>query len=319
MRIVILDGQTLNPGDNPWTPLEALGQVETHDRTAEDQIVPRADGADVLVVNKIRLSAETIAALPDLRLIAVTATGYDCVDVAAARRRGIPVANVPIYGTDSVAQHVFALLLHLCGNVAGHDAAVRAGRWATCPDFCFWDTPLVELAGQTLGIVGFGRIGRRVGEIGHALGMSIVAFDQYHGEPPAYLPFAWANELPELCQQSDVITLHCNLTAENAGMVNREFLGHVKPGAVLINTSRGGLVHEADLAAALAEGRLAAAAVDVVSREPIAADNPLLNAPHCVITPHIAWATLSARRRLLATTAENIAAFQAGRPKNVVN
>jgi glycerate dehydrogenase len=214
---------------------------------------------------------------------------------------------------------VFALLLHLCGNVAGHDAAVRAGRWATCPDFCFWDTPLVELAGRTLGVVGFGRIGRRVGQIGHALGMSIVAFDQCQGEPPTYAPFAWAGNLPDLCRWADVITLHCNLTPENAGLVDRDFLRHVKPGAVLINTSRGGLVHEADLAAALAEGRLAAAAVDVVSREPIAADNPLLSARNCVITPHIAWATLSARRRLLATTAENITAFQAGQAKNVVN
>jgi glycerate dehydrogenase len=319
MRIVILDGSTLNPGDNPWTPLEALGQVVVHDRTPAESIVARSSGADVLVINKVRLTDEAIGALPELKFIAVTATGYDCVDVAAARRRGIAVSNVPVYGTDSVAQHVFSLLLHVCGNVAGHAAAVRAGRWTSCPDFCFWDTPLVELAGRTLGIVGFGRIGRRVGEIGHALGMSIVAFDQYHGDPPTYDPFAWADDLIELCRRSDVISLHCNLTAENAGLVNAEFLRHVRPGAVLINTSRGGLVNESDLADALNQGRLSAAAVDVVSREPIEADNPLLAARNCVITPHIAWATLSARRRLLATTAENIAAFQTGSPQNVVN
>lgn len=318
LNIVVLDGYTLNPGDNPWTPLERFGHVTVHDRTAPDEVLARSRGAAILVINKVRLSASLLDQLPLLRLIAVTATGYDCVDVAAARRRGVTVANVPIYGTDSVAQYAFALLLHLCHRVDLHHAAVRAGEWTASSDFSFWKTPLVELAGKTLGIVGFGRIGRRVGELAHAFGMSVLAHDAFRGEAPAYQPFAWA-ELPELCRQSDVISLHCNLTAENAGMVDREFLRQVKPGAMLINTSRGGLVVEADLAEALARGQLSAAAVDVVSSEPIRPENPLLTAPNCVITPHIAWATLAARRRLLATTGDNIAAFLAGRPVNVVN
>lgn len=318
MKIVVLDGYTLNPGDNPWTRLEALGEVSVFDRTPPDQVVSRAQSADVLVINKVRLSDDVLEKLPDLKLITVTATGYDCVDVGAARGRGVLVCNVPIYGTDSVAQFVFAQLLHLCHQVGMHDAAVRAGEWAKSGDFSFWKSPLVELAGLTMGIIGFGRIGRRSGELAHAFGMRVLANDQFKGALPDYQPFAWA-EIDEVCRSSDVISLHCNLTSENKGLVNREFLSRVKPSCVLINASRGGLVVEADLAEALNHGRLAAAALDVVSSEPIRSDNPLLSARNCLITPHIAWATRSARQRLMTTTAENIAGFAAGKPTNVVN
>lgn len=318
MRIVVLDGQTLNPGDNPWSPVEALGETTVYPRTPADQVVSRSQGADILVVNKQRLPAEVLAQLPRLKFIAVSATGYDCVDFQAARRQGVPVVNVPVYGTDAVAQYVFALLLRLCHHVAEHDAAVRAGRWATAADFCFWDYPQQELAGQTLGIIGFGRIGRRVGELAQAFGMHVLACSRRRVSPPTWERFAWA-DLDELLPAADVVSLHCNLSADNAGLVNRDFLARMKSNAILINTSRGGLVVESDLADALNSGRLAAAAVDVVSQEPIRPDNPLLSARNCLITPHIAWATLAARRRLLSETAANIAAFLAGQPRNVVN
>ncbi len=246
------------------------------------------------------------------------ATGYNVVDVGAARRRGIAVTNVPEYGTDSVAQHVFALLLELCHRVGQHDAAVKAGEWTASPDFCFWKAPLIELAGLTMGIVGFGRIGRRVGELAHAFGMRVLASGGARRASPSYEPFAW-RDIPDLFAQSDVITLHCPLTAENAGFVDAELLARVRPGAFLLNTARGGLVDEAALAAALRSGPLGGAAVDVVSREPIAADNPLLAAPRCLITPHMAWGSLAARRRLMATAVENVRAFLAGRPVNLVS
>ena len=317
-KIVVLDGQTLNPGDNPWTGLLDLGEVDVYERTSADQIVARAASAEVLVINKVKLTADAIAQLPRLGLVAVTATGWDCVDGEAARRQRIVVSNVPVYGTDSVAQFVFALLLELSHHVALHDGAVKAGEWSSCGDFAFWKTPLVELAGKTMGIVGFGRIGRRVGELAHALGLSVMAHAARQTEDPAYARFAWAG-LVELCEQADVISLHCPLTPQTAGMINRDLLGHMKPSAMLINTARGGLVVEVDLAEALNTGKLAAAAVDVVSAEPIRPDNPLLTAKNCLITPHIAWATLAARRRLMAATVANVAAFLAGQPINVVN
>jgi glycerate dehydrogenase len=272
----------------------------------------------VLVTNKARIPASVIEASAELRFIAVSATGHDCVDVAAATRRGVLVANVPEYGTASVAQYVLALLLHLCHNVGGHAEAVRSGAWERSPDFCFWQTPQVELAGKTMGIVGLGRIGRRVGELAHALGMGVLACSRSREGSPAYQPFAWV-ELDELFARSDVISLHCPLTEATAGLVDRRRLALVRPTAFLINTSRGGLVVEEALAEALNEGRLAGAAVDVVSHEPIRRDNPLLRAKNCVITPHIAWATREARGRLLAATVANVAAFLAGRPVNVVN
>jgi glycerate dehydrogenase len=278
----------------------------------------RSRQANVLITNKAPISAEAIADATGLRFIAVTATGYDCVDLEAARRRGIPVSNVPEYGTDSVAEFTFALLFALCRRVELHAETVRRGAWSRASDFSFWLTPQVELAGKVMGIIGFGRIGRRVGEIAHAFGMGVLAADQFRGVAPAYTPFGWA-DLDELFTAADVISLHCPLTSETTGLVNRQRLGLVKPGAFLLNPARGGLVVEADLAEALNEGRLAGAALDVVSQEPIQSDNPLLEARNCLVTPHIAWATQAARRRLLDTTVANLKSFLAGRPRNVVN
>jgi glycerate dehydrogenase len=318
MKIVVLDGDTLAADGNSWAALGRLGEIEMHGRSSADEVRERARSAAVLVTNKALVRAEAIGQAPHLRFIAVSATGYDCVDVEAARRRGIPVANVPEYGTDSVAQLALALLLELCQHVGLHADAVRAGEWARAADFCFWKTPLIELAGKTLGVVGFGRIGRRVGELAHAFGMSVLAHSRSHSAPPAYQPFARA-ELDELFARCDAISLHCPLTPQTAGLVNRRRLRLCRPGMLLINTARGGLVVEEDLAEALNEGRLAGAAVDVVAQEPIRPDNPLLAARNCLITPHLAWATREARRRLLEATVANIAAFLAGRPTNVVN
>jgi glycerate dehydrogenase len=318
MKIVVLDGYTLAADGNSWDALLPLGEVIIHDRSSPAEVTERARGANVLITNKARIPAEVIIGSPSLRFIAVSATGFDCVDVAAASRRGIPVSNVPEYGTDSVAQLTFTLLLELCHHVGQHADAVRAGEWTRAPDFCFWKTPQIELAGKTMGIVGFGRIGRRVGELAHAFGMSILAHSRSHSAPPPYQPFAWVR-LDELFAQADVISLHCPLTPETAGLVNRERLRSVRSSAFLLNTARGGLVVEQDLAEALNEGRLAGAAVDVVAQEPIRPDNPLLTARNCLITPHIAWATREARRRLLAATVANVASFLAGRPTNVVN
>jgi glycerate dehydrogenase len=272
----------------------------------------------VLITNKAVISGVAIEQAPQLCGIAVSASGYDCVDVAAARRRGIPVSNVPEYGSDSVAQFVFALLLELCHHVGLHAEAVRDGEWSRSQAFCFWKTPLIELAGKTMGIVGFGRIGRRVGELAHAFGMRVLAASRSHAAPPAFPAFAWAG-LDELFTQADVISLHCPLTPETTGLVNRERLKRVKREALLVNTARGGLIVEADLAEALDRGDLAGAAIDVVSHEPILPDNPLLRARHCLLTPHIAWATQEARSRLLAATVANVRNFLARRPTNVVN
>lgn len=317
MKIVVLDGYTLNPGDNPWDEVACLGEFVCHERTPAAQILERAQDADVLLTNKTPLSAETLARLPRLKFISVLATGYNIVDVKAARARGIPVSNVPIYGTDAVAEYVFALLLNFHRQPQLHSDLVKRGEWTSVGEWTFWRTPLAELAGQTIGIVGFGRIGRRVGEIAATFHMKVLANDVFHGNPPAY-PFAW-REVPELFAESDVVSLHCNLTPENTGVVNAALLARMKKTAYLINTSRGPLVREADLAAALHRGTLAGAALDVVSTEPIAAGNPLLTAPNLTLTPHIAWAALAARRRLMKVTAENVTAFQAGRPINLVN
>lgn len=318
MRIVVLDGQVLNPGDNPWDDLAALGELTVRARTDPDRIVERAAGAEVVLTNKTPLSAETIEALDGLGLIAVLATGYNVVDVGAARRRGVVVSNVPTYGTDSVAQFVFALLLELCHHVGRHDRLVKAGEWRRRGEFSFWDTPLIELAGLAMGIVGFGRIGRRVGELAHAFGMEVLACDPVDFDPPGYTPFARAS-LEEVFASADVVSLHCPLTEADEGFVNAGLLGRMKPSAFLINTARGPLVNEGDLRDALEAGRIAAAAVDVVSTEPIAPDNPLLEAPHCLLTPHIGWASLSARRRLMRATVANVKAYQRGEPVNVVN
>ena len=318
MRIVVLDGYTLNPGDNPWDEVAALGELTVYDRTPADQIIERALPAQVVLTNKTPLSVETLGQLPELRFISALATGYNIIDVEAARQRDIPVSNIPVYGTDSVAQYVFALLLEHCHRVSRHDAAIRRGKWEESGDFSFWETPLMELAGQKMGIVGFGRIGRRVGQLAHAFGMEVLAHDVFRGDPPAYQPFAW-REIDALFAEADVVSLHCPQTVENAGFVNRSLLDRMKSNAILINTARGGLVDEQDLAGALAAGQLAGAALDVVSREPIVADNSLLKAPNLVLTPHMAWATLSARKRLMRMTAENVRAFIDGAPINRVD
>lgn len=318
MRIAVLDGYTLNPDDNPWDDVAALGDLTVYDRTPSDQIVERAKDADIVLTNKTPLSAQTMEELPNLKFIGVLATGYNVVDVVAARARGIPVSNVPVYGTDAVAQFVFALVLELCHHVAEHNASVQAGEWSKSADFCYWKTPLLELAGKRMGLVGFGRIGRRVGELAHAFGMEVLAHDVQPGDAPEYAPFSWRG-IDELFAEADIVSLHCPQTDENTGFVNAALLGRMQSHAFFINTARGGLVNEADLAEALNKGVLAGAAVDVVSSEPIAPDNPLLGARNILITPHIAWATLAARQRLMKTTAENVAAFLRGTPINVVN
>jgi glycerate dehydrogenase len=320
MKIVVLDGYTLNPGDNPWLAIGALGELEVFDRTTPDQITTRSRDAEILVINKVRLDRETLQRLPKLRLIAVVATGYDVIDVTAAAELGIAVANVPVYGTDSVAQFVFALLLELCHRVGLHDQAVHAGEWTRCDNFSFWKTPLLELAGKTMGIVGFGRIGQRVALIAQALGMRVLAYRKSaRSISPALEAIEWAENLEQLFAASDVISLHCPLTSSNRGIVDKTLLAVAKPGALLINTARGPLINEQDLADALNDNRLGGAAVDVVSVEPIIAGNPLLTAQNCIITPHMAWATQQARHRLMALTAENIRAFIKGQPTNLVN
>lgn len=313
MKIVVLDGYALNPGDLSWEPLHALGACTIHDRTPPAEVTARCAGAEIVLTNKCPLRAETIARLPGLRYIGVLATGYNIVDVAAARERGIVVCNVPIYGTRSVAQHVFALILEWTQRVGHHAQTVREGRWAGSADWCYWDSPLVELDGKVLGILGYGRIGRAVADLGRAFGMTILAHSR--GETPGAAKVA----VEELFRRSDVLSLHCPLTPDTQGLVNAERLGWMKPTALLVNTGRGPLVVEAELAAALESGRIAGAALDVLSVEPPAADNPLLRAKNCLITPHIAWATQAARARLLATAVANVKAFSAGAPQNVVN
>ena len=318
MKIVVLDGRPLAAEREAWAGLVRLGEVEVHEFTAPEEVPARAEGAAVLITNKAPIGPTTIDASTTLQFITVTATGYDCVDVAAARHRGIPVSNVPEYSTDSVAQFVFALLLELCHHVARHDESVRAGEWTRQPDFSLRKSPLIELAGKTMGVVGYGRIGRRVGDLAGAFGMSVVAFSPSRRSPDGARPVAWC-DLDELFERSDVISLHCPLTPQNVGLINRERLSRLKPGAFLINTARGRLIVEEDLAEALAAGKLAGAALDVVSAEPIRPENPLLKAPRCLITPHIAWATEEARRRLMEATVANVAGFLEGRPIHVVN
>jgi len=317
MKIVVLDGHTLNPGDLSWEGLEALGETAIYDRTPEDQVVARAQGAQVVLVNKVSLSRETLDQLPDLRFIGVLATGYNIVDVEAAAERGIPVCNVPTYGTQSVAQMAFAHILNLTQHVAHHAETVKAGRWAESDDWCYWDYPLIELMGLTLGVVGYGRIGRQSAAIGRALGMRVIAHDAYvedSGDPDIAMV-----GLETLLRESDVVTLHCPLTPETENLMNAERLALMKPTAFLVNTSRGPLVDEPALAQALNEGRIAGAGLDVLGVEPALPDNPLLTAKNCYITPHIAWATASARRRLMGTAVENVRAFTQGRLQNVVN
>jgi glycerate dehydrogenase len=316
MNIVVLDGFTLNPGDLSWADLQALGPCTIFDRTPPDEVLDRAAGAEIVLTNKTELNGDTIQRLPRLRYIGVLATGTNIVELKAARKRGIPVTNVPTYGTKSVAQMTFALLLELTQHVGHHAGTVREGRWTRGADWCYWDFPLIELEGLTLGIVGFGRIGRAVAEIGAAFGMKVLASDPRAGAHP---PFVRLVELDALFRESDVVSLHCPLTPETAKLVNVRRLALMKPTAFLLNTSRGPLVDEPAVAEALNSGRLAGAALDVLSTEPPPADNPLLAARHCLITPHMAWATRAARSRLMHIAVENVRSFLQGKPQNVVN
>lgn len=316
-KIVVLDGFTLNPGDLSWAAFESLAPIEVHPRTAPADIVAHAAGAEFVLTNKTPLSEQTIDALPDLRYIGVLATGYNVVDVKAAQARGITVCNIPTYGTASVAQHVFALLLELTNHARAHADAVRAGEWTGNQDWCFTVAPLMELAHKTLGVVGFGRIGRQVAAIGDAMGMRIIAHDSVQTSPPPYDGFAFV-PLDDLLRQADVVSLHCPLFPATQGLINAESLRLMKPSSLLINTSRGPLIVEQALADALNAGRLAGAGLDVLSVEP-PRDNPLLAARNCVITPHVAWASREARSRLMELAVGNLTAFTRGQPVNVVS
>jgi glycerate dehydrogenase len=318
MKIVVLDGHAANPGDLSWDEFAKLGELEVFDRTTKEQMVARLRGAAVALTNKAVLDRAVIATLPDLRFIGVTATGYNIVDIAAARERGIVVCNVPEYSTPDVAQAVFALLLELTNRTGHHAETVRTGKWSRAQDFSYWDYPLVGLSGLTLGIVGFGRIGRAVARIGQAFGMKILAIRR-SATTDAETDGIRSVDLDTLLRESDVVTLHCPLTPETTRMVNTQFLAKMKPTAFLINTARGGLLDESALADALNNDRIAGAGLDVLSAEPPPPDNPLLSAKNCIITPHIAWATKTARVRLLQVTADNIRAWLDGKPQNVVN
>ena len=316
MRLVILDGYTLNPGDLSWKEIESLAEVTYYDRTPAGQVAERLRDADAALTNKVPISAETFAACPKLKYVGVMATGYNIIDVAAAKSAGVSVTNVPGYSTNSVAQVVFALLLEITHRAGHHAARVAEGGWSKCPDFSFWDGPLLELRDRTMGIIGFGDIGKAVGRIAHAFGMKVIyntrtkkPFDEFSAEYIA---------LPELFQRADVVTLHCPLTPENKGLISWPLLQTMKPSAILINTARGPLVNEADLARALKEKVIAAAGLDVLSAEPPPADNPVLSAPNCWILPHVGWASVAARGRLMHEIAENLRAFQAGQRRNVI-
>lgn len=320
MKIVVLDGFTENPGDISWSPLEALGELTVYDRTALTEsplIAERIGDAEIAVTNKTPLTRAVIDACPNLRAIAVLATGYNVVDTAYARTKAIPVMNVPVYGTDNVAQYAIALLLEACSQVGHHDRSVHAGEWTRSIDFCYWQKPLIEVSGKTAGIIGFGRIGQAVARILAAMNVHVLAYsrsERAEGRALAdYVP------LDTLFQKSDVIFLHCPLTPETDGIINAANIAKMKDGVIIVNNGRGQLIVEEDLAAALTSGKVAYAAVDVASSEPIAADNPLLHAPNCIITPHISWATKEARERIMQMTADNVRAFMEGKPTNVVN
>jgi glycerate dehydrogenase len=317
MKLVILDGYCLNPGDLTWDGLRRLVDVEVHDRTPPHEVVARVGGAELAMTNKTPMDAAALRRLPHLKYIGVLATGYNIVDVSAARELGITVTNVPTYGTASVAQFAFALLLELCHRVGAHSDAVLAGEWTRSPDWCFRRSPLVELAGKTMGIVGFGRIGRQTARIADAMGMRVMAHDAVETAPPAYEGFRWTG-LDELLGESDVVSLHCPLFPETHGLINRDRLRGMKRSAFFINTSRGPLVVDPDLADALNQGVIAGAGLDVLSVEP-PPDNPLFHARNCLITPHIAWATKEARERLMQAAIGNVEAFLNGAPRNVVS
>lgn len=319
-KLVVLDGYTENPGDLSWEKLEVFGDLKVYDRTSyseSDLIAERIGDADIAIVNKTPISAATIDKCPNLKGVFVLATGYNIVDVKYARSRGIDVVNVPTYGTQNVSQYAVSLLMEICSHIGHHDMAVKEGRWQSNDDWCFWDYPMIELAGKTAGIVGLGRIGKATARILGALDMKVLAYDAFRSESGAAV--AEYVELDELLERSDVIFLHCPLFPETEGIINRDNISRMKDGVILINNSRGPLINERDLAEALESGKVYAAAVDVVSTEPIKADNPLLSAKNCIITPHISWATKDARQRIMDITADNIRAWAGGDPVNVVN
>ena len=318
MKIVILDGYTLNPGDLSWENLQRLGTVTIYDRSPAEHIVERARGAEVLFTNKTPLTGEILAQLPALKYIGVLATGYNIVDTGAAKALGITVTNIPTYGTRSVAQMTLALLLELALHVQDHSTAVRSGAWSRSADFCFWDYPLLELADKTMGIIGCGRIGLTVADVAAAFGMRVLGYDSFQSDQSQRPYFHWTG-LDELLRESDVVSLHCPLFPETRGIMNRTNLSKMKTTAFLLNTSRGPLVVEEDLAAALYSGAIAGAGLDVLAEEPPQADNPLLTARNCLITPHISWATKEARQRLMGMAVANLEQFLAGKPVNVVN
>ncbi len=319
MKLTVIDGYTMNPGDLSWAQYEKFGELRVFDHSTddEDEVIRRIGDSEIVIANKSKVTRRVIDACPNIRFIAVQATGYDPIDYVYAREKGIPVSNVPAYGTDSVAQFAIALLLEICGHAGHHDQAVHQGKWAQCGDWCFWDYPMIELSGKTMGIIGFGRIGQAVGRIASALGMKVLAYNRSRSESGAKI--GEYVELDELLSRSDVISLHCPAFPETVGIINKDTIAKMKDGVILINNSRGALVVEQDLADALNSGKVYAAAVDVVSGEPIREDNPLLSARNCLITPHISWAPRESRQRIMDCTEENIRCFLAGKPQNVVN
>lgn len=320
MKIVVLDGYTENPGDLSWDELGKLGDLTVYNRTSltdEDEAIARIGDAEVVFTNKTPITKKVIDACPAMKMISMLATGYNVVDYEYAKEKGIPVTNVPTYGTASVSQFSIALLLEVCHHIGHHDASVHAGNWANCIDWCYWDYPLIELEGKTIGIIGFGRIGQTEGRIAKALGMKVLAYDLYPNDSGREIAEYVA--LDDLYARADVITLHCNLTPENTCMINKESIARMKDGVILINNARGQLINEQDVAAALNSGKMGAAGLDVVYTEPIRADNPLLKAKNCIITPHISWAPKESRQRIMDCAVANAKAYIDGAPINVVN
>lgn len=320
MKIVVLDGYTENPGDLSWDELGKLGELTVYDRTSltdESEAIQRIGDAEIVFTNKTPITRKVIDACPNMKFISLLATGYNVVDYVYAAEKGIPVTNVPAYGTASVSQFSIALLLEICHHIGHHDASVHAGNWANCIDWCYWDYPLIELEGKTIGIIGFGRIGQAEGRVAKALGMNVLAYDVYPSDSGRAI--GEYVDLETLYAKSDVITLHCNLTPENTGMINKDSIAKMKDGVILINNARGQLINEQDVADALNSGKMGAAGLDVVYTEPIKADNPLLKAKNCIITPHISWAPKESRQRIMDCAVANAKAYIDGAPINVVN
>ncbi len=317
MKIVVLDGYTENPGDLSWGGFEAIGETTVYDRTPADKIVERIGDAEIVIMNKTPISRATMDACPNIKFIGVLATGYNVVDTAAAKEKGIPVCNIPTYGTASVGQFAIGLLLEICHHIGAHNDSVHKGEWENNVDWCYWNYPLIELDGKTLGIIGFGRIGQATGKIAKALGMKVLAYDAYPNDSGKAI--AEYVDLDTLLSTSDVIALHCPLFPETEGIINKDTIAKMKDGVIILNNSRGPLIVEQDLADALNSGKVYAAGLDVVSTEPIKGDNPLLKAKNCIITPHISWAAKEPRQRIMDMAVDNLKAFLAGNPVNVVN